>query len=279
MDYTPRVAAVHDLSGFGRCALTVALPVLAAMGAQCCPLPTAYLSAHTGFPPSRHAVFTDLTGGMAGTVAHWQELNVTFHAVYSGFLGSAEQIGALESLIHAFRAPDTLVLVDPVMGDHGKLYRTYTAEMCKRMAVLVKQAGLITPNLTEAAILLGEDYDPAPTPQKADAWLERLSGNGVRSVALTGVSRTPGWVGCASYDAEQNSLAFCDAPVVEGVFSGTGDLFASVLLGARLRGEPLPQATETAVSFVQRCAAHTSAAGLDPITGPNFEPFLKELMQ
>ena len=137
MNHTPHVAAVHDLSGFGRCSLTVALPVLAAFGCQCCPLPTAILSAHTGFPDSEKAVFYDLTEQMLPTLDHWQELGLKFDAIYSGFLGSARQIDALEQLLNRFRTPDTLVLVDPVMGDHGEIYRTYTPELCRRMGYLV----------------------------------------------------------------------------------------------------------------------------------------------
>lgn len=279
MDHTPRVAAVHDLSGFGRCSLTVALPVLSAFGVQCCPLPTAYLSAHTGFPASPHAVFQDLTDVMAPTLPHWSELGVTFDAIYSGFLGSAAQIDALTQLIATFRTPDTIVLVDPVMGDHGVLYRTYTEELCARMDCLVESADLITPNLTEAARLLKEDYDPAPTEAKVEDWLHRLSGGGRRSVALTGVSRAPGRVGCASLDRADGSLSFHDAPFIEGRFSGTGDLFASVMLGKLLQGASLSDATAVAVSFTQSCAARTHALGLPPVWGPDFEPLLPFLMQ
>ena len=163
MKRAPRIAAIQDISGFGRCSTTVVLPVLAAMGGECCPLLTACLSAHTAFPASEKATFLDLTGQMAGTAAHWAELGVTFDAIYSGFLGSAGQIGLIEDFYRQFRREGTLVLVDPVMGDHGKPYRTYTPELCGRMRDLAAQADVITPNLTEAALLLEEDYaDSAP---------------------------------------------------------------------------------------------------------------------
>ena len=154
MKRAPRIAAIQDISGFGRCSTTVVLPVLAAMGGECCPLLTACLSAHTAFPASEKATFLDLTGQMAGTAAHWAELGVTFDAIYSGFLGSAGQIGLIEDFYRQFRREGTLVLVDPVMGDHGKPYRTYTPELCGRMRDLAAQADVITPNLTEAALLL-----------------------------------------------------------------------------------------------------------------------------
>jgi len=162
MKRAPRIAAIQDISGFGRCSTTVVLPVLAAMGGECCPLLTACLSAHTAFPASEKATFLDLTGQMAGTAAHWAELGVTFDAIYSGFLGSAGQIGLIEDFYRQFRREGTLVLVDPVMGDHGKPYRTYTPELCGRMRDLAAQADVITPNLTEAALLLEEDYADLP---------------------------------------------------------------------------------------------------------------------
>ena len=139
MKRAPRIAAIQDISGFGRCSTTVVLPVLAAMGGECCPLLTACLSAHTAFPASEKATFLDLTGQMAGTAAHWAELGVTFDAIYSGFLGSAGQIGLIEDFYRQFRREGTLVLVDPVMGDHGKPYRTYTPELCGRMRDLAAQ--------------------------------------------------------------------------------------------------------------------------------------------
>ena len=244
MNLTPRVAAVHDMSGLGRCSLTVALPVLSAMGAQCCPLPTAVLSAHTAFPASHLATFLDLTDEMERMLLHWRKLHVSFDAIYSGFLGSERQIGILHRLLSEFRRKETLVLVDPVMGDHGKVYRTYTPEMCRLMGELAAGADLITPNLTEAAILLGEDYSSVPTGQAGmERWLTRLSLEGRRSVVITGVSFAPGTVGAGCFDRGSGKIRFAMARQEHGEFSGTGDLFASVLLGASLRGETLADAT------------------------------------
>ena len=148
----PHVAAVHDLSGMGRCSLSVVLPVLSAMGCWCSPLPTAYLSACTIFPPSQRFVFRDLTQEMEGSAGHWEELGVRFDALYSGFVGSEQQIRLLRELMIRFRGENTLVLVDPVMGDWGKPYRTYTPAMCREMKGLAALADVITPNLTEAAL-------------------------------------------------------------------------------------------------------------------------------
>lgn len=279
MNKIPRVAAAHDMSGLGRCSLTVILPVLSVMGAQCCPLQTAYLSAHTAFPVSSEAAFCDLTGAMRQTIRYWAELGTEFDAIYSGFLGSAEQISILEECIDTFRTKKTLVLVDPVMGDHGTIYRTYTPEMCRRMCRLAKKADLITPNLTEAAILLGEEYENAPRDEAAYRdWLTRLSLQGGRSVVITGASLKPGMVGAASLCRETGEITFAMDREEEGEFSGTGDLFAAVLLGTLLRGEKLPDAAARAVRFVRHCAVHTLELGTPLLDGVQFENLLNELI-
>lgn len=273
-----RVAAIHDISGFGRCSLTVVLPVLGAMGAECCPMPTAFLSAQTAFPKSDRAVFLDMTDQLERTGSHWQELGAEFDAIYSGFLGSETQIGLIGEFIGKFRRKETLVVVDPVMGDWGKPYRTYTPDLCRRMGELAGHADVITPNLTEAAILLGEEYDPAPGENKVSAWLERLSMDGQRSVVITGVVPRPGLVGAACFDREEGKIDIRTAAQVPVEYSGTGDLFASVMLGGLLRGESLCDAVQLAVNFVQKCAAFTLQLGGDRREGVMFERLLKDLM-
>lgn len=280
MKRAPEVAAIHDLSGFGRCSTTIVLPVLAAMGNRCETLLTAYLSAHTAFPLSPNSVFLDLTAQMRGCYTHWQELGASFDAIYSGFLGSAEQIDLLQDFIVRFRGDNTLVLVDPVMGDHGTPYSTYTPEMCARMGALANQADIITPNLTEAALLLGEPYDAIPTDRDGMAsWLKRLSLSGSRSVVMTGISLSPHAVGAGCFDRSTGKISFSQAHEEPGHFPGTGDLFASVLLGSLLRGEPLPVGMERAVLFVRKCAAATLELGTPAVLGVQFEPLLGELTQ
>ena len=154
---TPRAAVIHDLSGFGRCSLTEVIPILSVMGVQCCPLPTAFLSTHTG--GFTGFTFLDMTEELPKAAAHWKSLDLKFQAIYSGFLGSERQIGIVADFIRQFRGPDTLVVVDPVMGDDGKPYQTYTPAMCAGMERLAELADVITPNLTEAAFLLGRDYE------------------------------------------------------------------------------------------------------------------------
>ena len=279
MNRTPKVAVVQDLSGLGRCSLSVILPVLSVMGAQCCPLPTAVLSAHTAFPAPEAAAFQDLTGAMEQTLCHWEALHTSFDAIYSGFLGSSQQIGVLRRLIQCFRQKETLVLIDPVMGDHGRVYRTYTPEMCQQMIQLAAEADLITPNLTEAALLLGESFDRIPTSQAGmEEWLRRLSLNGKRSVVITGVSLAPKTLGAGCLDAHSGKIRFAMARQEPGQFFGTGDLFAAVLLGSLLRGETLSESTARAVDFIQKSVARTLAAGTPMLEGVQFEPLLRDLL-
>jgi pyridoxine kinase len=270
---TPRVAAIHDMSGFGRCSLSVAMPILSAMGVQCCPLPTAYLSTHTG--GFTGFTFLDMTEELPKVSAHWKSLNLAFQAVYSGFLGSVRQIGMVEQFIRDFRREDTVVVVDPVMGDHGAIYQTYTPEMCSGMAELAELADVITPNLTEAALLLGEPYDALSTDEASlRALTERLSLNGRRSVALTGVSLTAGHTGALCFDAKTGRLDAVQTDYVAHEFHGTGDVFASVLTGAMVRGASLRDAAEQAALFVHACAERTAQEGLPMREGVDFEPLL-----
>ncbi len=269
-----QIVAVHDLSGLGRCSLSVVGPVLAALGVRACALPTAVLSAHTAFPPVGELVFTDLTYQMEPILAHWDALGVRFDGFYSGFLGSPEQMDILARHLPALRRPGFLAMVDPVMGDNGHTYRTYTAEMCKRMAELAEKADIITPNLTEAAILLGEEYDPRPGAAKVARWLERLSLDGRRSVIVTGVSASPGQTGAACLERETGEIHVAQAPEAAGCFSGTGDLFAAVAFGKLLSGATLAQSCDVAADFVSRASQATLDRGGNPVEGADFESLM-----
>ena len=274
---TPRVAAIHDLSGFGRCSLTVAIPILSAMGLQCCPLPTAFLSTHTG--GFEGFSFLDMTDEMSRAAAHWKTLDMDFKCIYSGFLGSERQIQIVTEFIRAFRERDTVVVVDPVMGDHGKLYQTYTPGMCEGMAHLAEQADVIVPNLTEAALLLGIPYEELPTGESGCREIvERLSLNGRRSVVLTGASTAPELTGAMCFDAKTGQVHSVQINRVPREFYGTGDVFASVLAGALVKGVTLPDATRQAVEFVRACAQRTAEQDLPIREGVDFEPLLGLLM-
>ena len=270
---TPRIAAIHDLSCFGRCSLTIALPVLSAMGCQCCPLPTALLSAHTGFSGN---TFLDLTVEMGRIADHWAAMDLQFDAIYSGFLGSADQVDTVARFFDTFKKSDTAVIVDPVMGDHGTAYRTCTPELCRGMRVLAENSDVITPNLTEAALLLDRPYEEV---RQADAYevVRRLSVGGRRSVVLTGYFSEPGQTGALCFDRDSGESKAVQTPREPQDFSGTGDLFASVLAGGVARGVPLFQAAQAAADFVRDCIARTLAEGLTEQDGVDFEPLLGQL--
>ena len=270
---TPRVAAIHDMSGFGRCSLTVAIPILSAMGVQCCPLPTAFLSTHTG--GFEGFTFLDMTDELPKVAAHWKSLNLDFQAVYSGFLGSERQIGIVADFIRDFRGADTMAVIDPVMGDHGKVYQTYTPAMCAGMSQLAELADVITPNLTEAALLLGVPYGDLPAGEAGyQEIVERLSLNGRRSVVLTGASTAPELTGAICFDARSGRTEAVQTERIPREFHGTGDVFASVLTGALVQGASLTQATRQAVDFVRACAERTIQVGLPMREGVEFEPLL-----
>ena len=274
---TPRAAAIHDLSGFGRCSLTVAIPILSAMGVQCCPLPTAFLSTHTG--GFQGFTFLDMTEELPRIARHWKSLDLRFQAIYSGFLGSERQIDIVADFIRTFRNRDAIVVVDPVMGDDGRAYQTYTPAMCAGMCRLAELADVITPNLTEAAFLLNRDYSALV---RSEAGLRRLteelSLGGTRSVALTGASLEVGKTGAMCFDAQTGRTQAVQTDFIVHPLHGTGDVFASVLTGALLRGRSLAEAAEQAVEFIRACAIRTVEQDLPLREGVDFEPLLGLLM-
>ncbi len=276
--HTPRVAAVHDLSGLGRCSLTVALPVLSVMGSQCAPLPTAVLSSQTGGVSGY--TFLDMTDQMGPIMDHWRRIDPQFDAIYTGFLGSAKQIDLVERLFDRFAEEDTLLLVDPVMGDDGKAYATYGEELIAGMRHLARRADIITPNLTEAAFLLGLPGDglknDGVSPEEA---VRKLSMEGRRSVVLTGYRSKPGWTGSLCLDASTGKITVTENPAVEIAYPGTGDLFASVLCGGLMQGRTLPESAALAENFVHNCIVRTSDQGLPKFHGVDFEPLLGELLK
>lgn len=269
-----RVAAVHDLSCFGRCSLAVILPVLSVMGVQCCPMPTAVLSSHTGGYP--RIARTDLTGQLEGALAQWRGLPLTFDGVYTGYMASPEQIRLAAEIIAGLKGEGGLAVVDPVLGDHGRLYSSITADMAEEMKTLCSHADVITPNLTEANLLLGRAPD-APVARPEDMARE-LSGGGSRSVVITGVSPQPGRVGALWFDRDREETGCFTAERVDAAYPGTGDLFAAVLTGGLVRGESLSQSAARAVDFVRLCADRTLKLGLPAREGVEFEPLLGRLV-
>ena len=272
-----QVLAIHDLSCVGRCSLTVALPVLSAAGLHVSVLPTALLSTHTG----EFTGYTnlDLTQEMAKIYAHFQTLPLRFDGLYSGFLGSWEQLALVEDVFAHYRRADTLLLVDPGMADHGKLYATYTETLARDMGRLCRQADVIVPNLTEAAILLEASYREQPSFPQVEAMLRALHKRyGCRQAVITGILRD-GLLGAAAYDAQRDCVFFHGQPPMEHVFYGTGDVLASALLAGLMRGRSLSQATTLAVDFTYQSMLHTLDNGLPLRYGVAFEQALPMLVR
>jgi pyridoxine kinase len=246
----PRAAAIHDLSGFGRASLTVIIPILATMGIQVCPLPTAVFSTHTGGFEGYRCV--DLSKHMRAAIEHWMSLELRFDAVYSGFLGSSEQIEIVSGFIDAFAAERQLVLVDPVMGDEGEPYGPVRPELIQGMRRLAGKARIITPNFTEACFLLDRPYRKRIETGELKDWLARLAGMGPSVVVATSVplDRGGGTSAVVAYNREDGRFWKVDCAFVPAYYPGTGDAFASVILGSLLQGDSLPIALDRAVQFV-----------------------------
>lgn len=269
-----KVLALHDLSGFGRSSLVPIIAVLSAGGHQCVPLPTAIFSTHTAIPDW---VTTDLTDAMQGTIDQYDALHLRFEAVYAGFLGSAQQIDRVHEAAVRLKTADGLTLIDPVMGDNGRVYDTYTPEMCERMRELCAIADVITPNLTEAAILLDRAPDSKPqTAEHAREWLCALHERYGAQVVLTGLDIEPGRIGSGCLSAAGGAISLHRR--IDRYYPGTGDLFAAVMLSALLNGTGLVEACAQAGDFVKDCIAYTAAQQTDPMHGVQFEKLLGKLI-
>lgn len=279
----PRIAAVHDLSCLGRCALTVIIPTLSVMGYQVVPLPTALLSTHTGGYTDLH--FRDLTEDMSGIKAHFSRLGTSFASIYSGFLGSAEQIEVVSRLIDDFGStplPDgkkPLVLVDPVMGDEGALYSTYTDELVRGMRHLATKADLITPNLTEACFLTEIPYRPTAemTKDELDAYLDRLMQRledyGTPRIVITGIPTRAHELANLGRNADGSRFTV-STPLQTPSYPGTGDIFASVLLGSLLTSEDFEAACRKAADFIAELIRDSSRIDTPVREGVALEPHL-----
>ncbi len=276
-----RICAVHDLSCFGRCALTVVLPTLSAMGYQAVPLPTALLSTHTGGFTDMH--FRDLTRDIEKITEHFAQLDLGFDAIYSGFLGDARQIDVVSRLIDRFSREDTLVLVDPVMGDDGVLYSTYTPELVEGMRRLCHKADIITPNMTEAFFLTEREFVDT-TELSRDETLDivrslctDLRKFSSKKIVITGIPFGNSDFATYGFDAESETEYFYSSHRIELSYPGTGDLFASVLLGQLLGGSDFYSALSSTSSFVARVMDYSSHYKTPLRDGVAFEAFLGEL--
>ena len=267
-----KVAAIHDIAGFGRSSLTVVMPTLSVMGHQACPAPTAVLSSITGFYTGYE--MEDMTGFLSRCFAHWKRENCQFDCIYTGFIGSGEGVGVARDFIRETSAP--LVVVDPVFADDGKCYDCFDDKMAKAMAALVKTADVITPNLTEAAFLTGEK--PEESPELAIKCMHRLAKEIPGSVVITGVpfGKT---VAVLLYDKKEKALYKIENPYLHTHYPGTGDLFTSVLTGALLSGKELPDAAGKAADFVFTAIKTAKECGVPVREGVPMELLVPRLLE
>lgn len=263
--FMKRVAAIHDISGVGRSSLKAIMPVMSTMGIEVNPLPTAVLSSDTnGTAPYS---FVDLTDTMEEYIRCWKALEMRFDCIYSGFLGSPAQAHIVSRFIQDFSQPDTLVVVDPVIGDDGVIYRSVAPEMVSEMKQLVRRARLITPNFTEAALLLGEPYrDRIDTPTLRE-WLRRLAELGPEVAVITSVPDGEGRTAVAAFDTATGKMWKLSCRYIPAAYPGTGDIFTSVVTGSLMQGDSLPVALDRAVQFVNQCILASYGYKYPPIQG------------
>lgn len=271
-----RMITIQDISCVGKCSLTVALPIISAAGIEASVLPTALLSTHTAFPKF---TFTDLTEELPSIVRVFEELQLDFDAVYTGYLGSFAQLEFVEKFLDDRKNTNPLVIIDPVMGDHGKLYSGFTQEFADRMAQLCSRADLLLPNLTEASFMLHEPYLENYDESYIREILVRLTNLGAKSAALTGVSLKENQIGCYFYDSITKTYHSYFNEKLPSIYHGTGDVFASCVTAAYLRGMSVPDALSLAVDFTLESIRATMNDPNPRTYGVNFEEALPMLIE
>ena len=242
-----RIVTIQDISCVGKCSLTVALPVISACGVEAAVIPTAVLSTHTGFS---NFTFRDLTDEIYPITAVLKKENITFDAIYTGYLGSPMQLQLMEKFFEDFGTRDNLIFVDPVLGDHGELYPGFTQEFADKMAKLCTKADVIVPNLTEACFMLHEEYiESGYSEEYIKNILKKLSESGCKNVVLTGVSFNENELGVMAYNSDTDTYFSYFTEKAKLSFPGTGDVFSSACVGALMRGLTLEKALVVAVNF------------------------------
>lgn len=272
-----KVAVIQDLSAFGKCSLTAAIPVLSVMGVQACPLPTAVLSAQTAYD---YYFCQDLTDEMPAFTHHWQQLGETFDGIQTGFVTGEAQVAHIFQFLNAFQRKETTVLIDPVLGDNGERYKMFSAKLLDEMKALVARATIVTPNITECCLLTGIDYDHLLNYRQQESFLaaitdaaQQLQHQTNAKVIVTGVQATPYEIG--NVVVEDGKSLFMKQPFNGKSYSGTGDLFAAVVMGGVMRGQSVTQSIALAQQFLNASIAETSG---DTRAGIQFETNLKLLM-
>lgn len=268
-----RVAVINDMSGIGKCSLTVAIPILSCLKLTPCPFPTAILSSQTGYP---EFTFLDFTDEMIKYEKVWDKLNVQLKGIYSGFLGSEKQIDIVLDFIKKHK--ESLIVIDPVMADNGVIYSTYTESMCNKMKNLVRLADVVTPNATESLLLTNKDYrNITKDIEYFKQVAKEISYLGPKKVVITGIVKD-NTVSNLTYDSEKDESFVISSNYNKKSYSGTGDIFSSILCGMILNGYDLKLCIEKATEFIAKSIEYTSKFDTDRNDGIMFEYFLKELI-
>ncbi len=283
---TKKIAVINDLSGFGKCSLTAAIPVLSVLGIQCCPLPTAVLTGQTGYP---YYHCTDLTDMIPKYTDAWTKNEEHFDGIYSGYLTGHTQIAYLTEFLSAFRKRNTFLLVDPVMGDDGTVYHMYSDELLAGMKKIIRTADLITPNLTEACLLSGVDFREASVCYDLNSLLDFAKDVGTKLLAMAECQQDIVITGIKFLDSKNSvicNLAMCSDgihinqnPFFDKSYSGTGDLFSSIMCGCHLNGMSTADSMNLAGAFLSCCIKDTIAEQIPRNDGINFEKYLLYLIQ
>ncbi|MGN0550589.1 MAG: pyridoxamine kinase [Acutalibacteraceae bacterium] len=271
-----RIAVINDFSGFGRCSVTVSLPIISAVGIQCCVLPTAIFSNHTGY---EDYFFDDYTDKMEMYFSKWKKLGLEFDGIYTGFLGSARQIEIVKKFISEFKTENTKIITDPVMGDDGKLYSTYTKKICAAMGQLCKSADIITPNLTEACFLTDSRYVPGEYNRESLTQMaQKLCVGNVKKVVITGVAYKDE-IANFLYEKDENEISICTVGGlrVGSERAGTGDVFSSVIAADCVNGVDFKESVLRAGRFIAKATKLSDEMNVPQQDGICFELFLKEL--
>ena len=269
-----RIALINDITGFGRCSISAMAPIISAMKIQVVPIPTAILSTHTQFPVY---YFDDYTSRMKDYIQTYKDLNLEFDAIATGFLGSVEQVDIVINFLQHFKKDNTFVLLDPVMGDHGKLYKTYTPEMCEKMKELVKYADVMTPNLTELVTLVDREYPmKTPTFEELNDMCEILSEKGPRHIVVTGIPFNDKQILNFIYNKDEDyQIVMVDR--IGKDRCGTGDVIAAVIAGSYMNGKTFYESVQKATQFASKCIAYCEKINLPHHYGLCFEEYLYEL--
>ena len=281
-----KIAAINDLSGMGKCSLTIAIPVLSALGVQACPLPTAILSNQTGYP---HYYINDFTDSMPSYIGEWKARGFEFDGIYAGFFSDERQVKIIEEFLEIFKKEGTFFLVDPVMGDDGKIYPGVSDELVKKISHLSFMADIITPNLTECCILTGTDYEELVLNSDREDYLDIVSkiciklikGN-VKKCVITGIKyKSVNDDDTMLYNAifENGKISFRKSVSTGGSYCGTGDILASIVCGMLVKGKGLNEAVELAVRFISEAVKDTYNCKTDRNDGVNFEKYLYMLIE